>query len=259
MIKYQVSGERGFKVQPRGVKYSCEALEVVPGQEGFWRRFDHFFTRDSKCSSKIKGLIENLRTLDAEGKQKLANTKIDYGMVPAKDLDYMIKFSDVVFKFVGDNLENLKEQVNRVWPNSNAVKKAVRAFAKREADKFHAKWKIDALDYMSHKRDARGKQLPEDVTCAGLGYNVQNLTSLATRFSNGLSGHLRDLRRINELIYHAGSDIKVGFGTASDGTVIITFEEVVSAAAQPLLDILGTAIDVYKSIDYFFFYLSKEV
>jgi hypothetical protein len=39
MIKYQVAGERGFKVQPRGVKYSCEALEVVPGQEGFWESF----------------------------------------------------------------------------------------------------------------------------------------------------------------------------------------------------------------------------
>ncbi len=39
MIKYQVAGERNFKVQPRGVKYSCEALEVVPGEEGFWESF----------------------------------------------------------------------------------------------------------------------------------------------------------------------------------------------------------------------------
>ena len=258
MIKYQCTAERGFKVQPRGVKYSCEALEVVPGEEGFWRRLDHFITRDSKCSDKIKALITKLQTMSADQKKAVEIIKMDYGVVKPSDLEYMIKFTDDVFQWMLKNLGTLKDKVS-IWYNSGEVKKNVRAWAAKESEAYRKKWDITKLSNFALKRDASGKELPENMMLGQLGYKAANVQQLASKFSAGLSGHKRDVEKINSLVYAAGSDLKVGAMVMSDGSVGITFETIVSRDAQKLLDILSIGLDVYKYLDYFFFYLSKEI
>ena len=55
MINYSCEGLDPVCTRPTGgVKYSCEALEVVPGQEGFWRKLVYEFTSDFKCAKKAR-------------------------------------------------------------------------------------------------------------------------------------------------------------------------------------------------------------
>lgn len=242
-------------------KLDCAALESIqiePGQEGFWRRVDYFFTRDSKCAAKIDALISALSKMPKDLKEGIEALKADYRCQPHGEMMKLIKFSNEAFKWALNECDELKRK-SKGWFVGGKVKTECREWAKKEAKKFTSKWSASKIDLLADGYSESGKELPEGKFYFDLGYNGNTILQIAKQFKTDSSGHLSDMRNIRACLHKIGADYKVGTMVMSDGSVGITVTEEISAAVRPILDVIDSAINAYKCVDYFLFYTAKEL
>lgn len=235
-----------------GVMYSCEALEMSPGEEGLWRRLTYEFTRDFKCAENLQEFIGRLRKLDKEGSDDLENTEIDFCMLDKKVIEKLLAYVNEMIPWC----IKTAEAADRLCDNDGFLKKAalgpekIKAFLKKECNKIRQKYDLDKYEELAHGNDAQGKSLTKGKTVKELGFSKSDVVALATKFKQNASGMLANIKKLRgKMLALQTKVINTGYST-----IYITDLGMVASSIVP-----DTAYAAYKRIDYFLYYLSKEI
>lgn len=225
-----------------GVKYSCEALEVVPGQEGFWRKLVYEFTSDFKCAKRLDEFIKQLNSMDSTKSKELEAVTLDYRAIPKNDISKLLKFATTVVNRSATWIEKCKHEGWLIDGKDGQR----RAYLVKETDKLNREFNLDEMENLISGKDKNKNKFPEGKTVRELGFSKADIVKLAQEFKNKASGDLKQIKKIRSI-----SQALIHEYRGNVDTVHLYMYEVTAK--------LDMAVDAYKRVDYFLYYLSKEV
>lgn len=241
-----------------GIKDEYKLIGSVASTEGFWRKLQYNFTSDFKCGTKIDTLLGKLKSYNANEATAFLQTKMDYRAQPKKEILAMLTFAKAVVDWTNAHIEDLKKVAGGFFVGSKG-KAAGRNTLRAMRHQLEAKvGSAAAYQNLADGRTRTGVKLAKKQTLAALGYNKNDIATIATKFRQECSGSLKALKTLNSITNNLSfqTDVAPTFDTGGNVGVMVS-TSLISYMA-PVMLFVGTAVDVYKYVDYFLFYLSKE-
>lgn len=223
------------------------AINAVPSEEGWWRRLTYIFTTDFKCAAKIDDLVKTVAALKGDEEQKFLDTKIDYPMQDKKNVYNIMKFADVTMMWAKANMPEIEKLLKGFFVSQekrDSARIALVAMSQNLAKKLP--FPYATFKNLTNGCTANGTKLPKGKTLKELGYTKADILAIAKDFKKECSGSLVTLKNLNSM----ANDLYIEAGY--NVTTYYTF-------MQPVIAFIEGAITCYKYVDYFLYYLSKEV
>lgn len=230
----------------------------IAATEGFWRKLQYNFTSDFKCGTKIDSLIGKLKSYNANEATAFLQTKMDYRAQPKKEILAMLTFAKAVTDWTNAHIEDLKKVAGGFFVGSKS-KQAARNTLRAMRTNLEAKVG-SAGDYqnLADGRNRSGVKLSKKQTLAALGYNKNDIASIATKFRQECSGSLKALKKLRDITSSVSFETSAAPTIDTGGNVGVMISTSIIGYMAPVLQFVETAVDVYKYVDYFLFYLNKE-
>lgn len=239
MVKYNLDQPKKLRA---GVKYSCEALDSIdPSQEGFWRRLKYEFTSDFKCAANLDSFISALKSMNPESSKSFENISLDYAAVPKANIIKLLSFATTV-------VARAKVWIEKCKPDGwvDAKRNEARAYLVKETEKLDKEFDLDTILNLNAGKTPDGTKYPSGKSVKDLGFSKADVVKLAQDFKSKASGDLKIVKQIRGRSQALTNDYH------GNMTTVHLYMYEVSAK-------LDMAVDAYKKIDYFLYYLSKEI